>query len=76
MVAFGTGMTAAISSCPKQEPASGVPNYQPTKKRDEINNFRLEELGWRVLVVHECDLRDSPNETLAKLANAIRHYGN
>lgn len=46
------------------------------KKRDEINNFRLEELGWRVLVVHECDLRDSPNETLAKLANAIRHYGN
>jgi DNA mismatch endonuclease (patch repair protein) len=42
------------------------------KVRDEANSRRLEALGWRVLVVYECALRDSPDEALALLAASLR----
>lgn len=42
------------------------------KARDERNQLVLEKLGWRVLVIHECSLRDSPDEALAQLARSIK----
>lgn len=42
------------------------------RRRDEATRQQLEALGWRVLVVHECDLRDTPQLTLANLSSALR----
>lgn len=42
--------------------------------RDERNYKRLEDLGWRVLVVWECELKPShQGETLAELEKLIRN---
>lgn len=42
--------------------------------RDVKNNNALKKLGWRVIVVWECELRPSTAEkTLHGLADAIRH---
>lgn len=47
------------------------------KARDEKNHQLLENMGWRVLVVYECELRDTPETALAELASSIRtSYGN
>ena len=41
------------------------------KNRDQSNRLKIEELGWRVLAVYECALRDAPEETLYGLASSI-----
>lgn len=42
--------------------------------RDERNYKRLEDLGWRVLIVWECELKPShQGETLAELEKLIRN---
>ena len=42
--------------------------------RDERNYKRLEDLGWRVLIVWECELKPShQRETLAELEKLIRN---
>ena len=46
------------------------------RTRDEENRQRLEELGWQILVVHECELRDALETTLAKLVTSVcKLYG-
>jgi len=42
------------------------------KVRDSENRRLLECMGWRVFVIHECALRDSPDEALASLVSALR----
>ncbi|AUN95859.1 very short patch repair endonuclease [Pseudazoarcus pumilus] len=42
------------------------------RRRDEAVRQQLEGMGWRVLVVHECELRDRPQEALAALAATLR----
>lgn len=42
------------------------------RARDEATRQQLEALGWRVLVVHECALRDSPQAALDVLATSLR----
>lgn len=42
------------------------------KQRDSQNRIRLEEMGWRVIVVYECALRDSPKDTLDNLVQELR----
>lgn len=42
------------------------------KVRDEATRERLEALGWRVIVVHECELRDAPQLTLTLLSSMLR----
>lgn len=41
--------------------------------RDRRQQKELEDAGWHVLIVWECDLRDRPMETLRKLADDIRN---
>ncbi|SEP46971.1 T/G mismatch-specific endonuclease [Propionispora vibrioides] len=38
-------------------------------KRDELNIKRLEELGWRVLVVWECEIKDK--DLLGRIENFL-----
>jgi DNA mismatch endonuclease (patch repair protein) len=41
------------------------------KLRDEVNYNKLMELGWRVLIVHECSLREDAEKTLSFLVSTI-----
>lgn len=40
-------------------------------ERDRRKRQELEELGWRVLIVWECQLKDNYNQTLSELTNMI-----
>ena len=57
---------------PKTRPEFWSEKLAGNRARDEINRRRLETLGWRVLVIYECELRDAPDEALARLAVSIR----
>lgn len=43
------------------------------RTRDQKRIEELRALGWRVIVVWECELKDNTDETLARLANDIRN---
>lgn len=43
------------------------------RTRDQKKIEELRALGWRVIVVWECELKDNTDETLARLANDIRN---
>ncbi len=45
------------------------------RQRDEMNAGQIKLMGWKVLVVHECDLRDAPVKTLLNLKKQIRTGG-
>lgn len=44
---------------------------EANKARDEVTRQRLEGLGWRVIVVFECALRDEPGRTLERLQTSL-----
>ncbi len=41
------------------------------RARDKAVRQKLEALGWHVIVVHECELRDAAEVTLARLVAAV-----
>lgn len=45
------------------------------RQRDEMNAGQIKLMGWKVLVIHECDLRDVPGKTLLNLKKQIRAGG-
>ena len=44
-------------------------------ERDSRKTSELTALGWQVLVVWKCDIKDKPEETLFELANLILSHG-
>jgi|SRR5690625_99046 len=49
------------------------PKLSGNKKRDEKNFIRLKEIGWNVLVVWECDLKQKfANKTLSELIRKLK----
>lgn len=42
------------------------------KERDKGNSRRLRELGFRVVTVWECQLRNAPDRTLARVVAAVK----
>jgi DNA mismatch endonuclease (patch repair protein) len=53
---------------PRSKPEYWVPKLERNRRRDEANIARLKELGWRVLVVWECEITNGRwlSKTLAK----------
>ena len=53
---------------PKSKPEYWGPKLERNRRRDEASVVRLHELGWRVLVVWECEMKDRRrlSERLAK----------
>ena len=49
--------------------------FQYNKSRDKMNYIKLKELGWRVFVIWECEIRHNkhPEEVLDKLIYLIKH---
>jgi DNA mismatch endonuclease (patch repair protein) len=48
--------------------------FSENTKRDTLNTEKLHSLGWKVLVVWECELRKNPTERLQKLVNQITEH--
>ena len=46
--------------------------FRGTVVRDEANQLALTALGWRVLTVWECELRDNATDTVARLIGRLR----
>ena len=44
---------------------------EETAKRDVRKSLELKETGWRVLTVWECELKDSPEQTLVAVEKTI-----
>ncbi len=66
------------AGCPRATtPASRqeywIPKFQRTIQRDKQNRRKASLLGWRVITVWECELKE-PDVVAAKLANVLRHY--
>ncbi|MCA8199192.1 very short patch repair endonuclease [Burkholderia vietnamiensis] len=53
---------------PKVNPEYWMSKISRTRQRDALARAAIEELGWRILIVWECDLRDTAtlSETLDK----------
>lgn len=44
---------------PKSRPEYWIPKLRRNAERDEANKQKLEELGWRILTVWECQTSDA-----------------
>lgn len=60
-------------SLPKTNEAFWKEKIDRNRERDTLNKEKLEEKGWRVITVWECDLRNKERreETLANLKDSI-----
>lgn len=59
---------------PKSHQEYWLPKLERNVRRDEENKVKLQELGWNVIIVWECQLRKEEEriETLRNLADEIR----
>lgn len=46
---------------PKSRLDYWIPKLERNKRRDGINHSKLKELGWAILVVWECEVKDTEN---------------
>src|SRR5436190_21438760 len=53
----------SLATTPKTREDFWWTKFRVNKARDARNNFALKKLGWKVLIIWECELRDA--ETLA-----------
>lgn len=51
----------AISNIPRTRKEYWIPKLARNVERDQINNSLLSSMGWRVITVWECELKDVPN---------------
>lgn len=56
---------------PKTEPAKWKAKLEGNRTRDERDRGALEELGWRVIVVWECELKGKTDVDLARLLDEL-----
>ena len=61
--------TCKLSRLPKTRLDFWLPKLEGNRQRDEANLARLRAMGWRVLLVWECELRDRE-----QLANTLRRF--
>lgn len=62
-------MNCALGRLPKSRSEFWFPKLEGNAERDERNVRELAQLGWRVLTVWECQLRDK-----TRLADMIRRF--
>lgn len=57
------------ATVPKTRPEFWIPKLENNRQRDFRNEAALEAAGWRILVVWECQLRDT-----AALSDRLRDF--
>jgi len=50
-----------LANFPKSNTIFWNKKFNATQERDRLNQAKLNELGWKVLIVWECELSDSNN---------------
>ena len=58
---------------PKSHSEFWETKFARNQERDARKIRQLEDAGWRVLTVWECDLRDRPAETVSCVVSALSH---
>lgn len=61
-----------LARMPKSRIDFWRPKLEANQARDQVNIARLEEMGWRVLVIWECELRDV-DTLVAKLEHFLNN---
>ena len=54
---FWHGHECKIASKPKSNTGYWLPKIEKNRMRDKLNVAALDELGWRVLILRECEIR-------------------
>ena len=62
--------TCPIAGLPKSNLDYWLPKLTRTRQRDEAHLRELSKLGWRPLVIWECELRE-PERTLSRIAEHL-----
>jgi DNA mismatch endonuclease (patch repair protein) len=57
---------------PRQNRAFWKPKIEGNRKRDRSVNGRLRRLGWKVVRIRECQLKDS-DRVVSRVAEALEH---
>lgn len=60
-----------LARMPKSRVAFWTEKFETNKRRDETNTMRLQELGWRVLVIWECQMKA---KDLNEVLNVVRRF--
>ncbi|MGX9365606.1 very short patch repair endonuclease [Desulfoplanes sp. PS50] len=60
------------ATTPKTRTTFWLNKFAATVERDRKKQAELEELGWNVIVVWECQLKDAPQRTLAEVQNQLK----
>jgi len=60
-----------LARMPKSRVAFWREKLEANKRRDEENINRLNELGWRVLVIWECQMKE---KDLNEVSNVVRRF--
>lgn len=58
-------------AAPKSHPEFWDKKFELNRERDERKTRELESLGWTVLTVWECELRDDPGAAVARVTGAL-----
>ncbi|MCE8005286.1 very short patch repair endonuclease [Billgrantia ethanolica] len=59
-----------LARLPKSRLDFWLPKLEANRERDKRNEERLQEMGWAVLVIWECELK-SPNSLLLKISEFL-----
>ena len=59
-------------AAPKSHPGFWGKKFELNSERDERKVRELEALGWMVLTVWECELRDDPDAAVERVTRALR----
>ena len=52
---------------PKQKQISGKKKLEGNKQRDKLKQSQLNELGWKIINVWECEIKDKKDHLCSKL---------
>jgi DNA mismatch endonuclease (patch repair protein) len=62
----------ALARLPKSRREFWLPKLEGNKERDRSNIKKLRQLGWKVKVVWECEIKAKPDAVTRKLSKALR----
>lgn len=63
-----------LNRMPKSNKEYWIPKIERNAARDLINKKELKKIGWRIITIWECELKNSKREkTLLRLLKSIKH---
>lgn len=57
---------------PKSNTEFWLPKFEETVRRDRLKTLQLQQLGWRVFLVWECEIEKTLPQAVSRLAEALR----